>query len=118
MLREKKKIYYKKKINCNKENGVDAMGKMMVGIGFYKREQWPLLLASAVDSHILEKTYDEWLDVVDASIDKIKAHGVEPKLVDVDLEELISFCRKEGLQNDAGARSQFIAKMFGEQMNA
>ena len=94
------------------------MGKMMVGIGFYKREQWPLLLASAVDSHILEKTYDDWLDIVDASIDKIKAHGAEPKLVDVDIEELISFCGKEGLQNDAAARSKFIAKMFSEQMSA
>jgi hypothetical protein len=114
----RKKIYYKKQRNGSSDSGVDAMGKMMVGIGFYRREQWSLLLASAVDSHILEKTYDDWLDVVDASIDKIKAHGVEPKLVDVDIEELILFCRKEGLQNDAGARSKFVAKMFSEQMNA
>lgn len=94
------------------------MGKMMLGIGFYRREQWPLLLQSAVDSHVLEKTYDEWLDVVDASVDKIKAHGIEPKLVDVDIEELISFCKKEGLQNNARARSKFVAKLFSNKMNA
>ena len=92
------------------------MGKVMVGIGFYRREQWPLLLDAADDSHILEKTYDEWLDVVDTSIDAIKAHGVEPKLVDVDVEELISFCRKEGIRNDAEARAQYIAKIFRERI--
>jgi ribosomal protein L12E/L44/L45/RPP1/RPP2 len=92
------------------------MAKVMVGIGFYRREQWPLLLEAADDSHILEKTYDEWLDVVDTSIDAIKAHGLEPKLVDVDVDELISFCRKEGLRNNAGARSKFIAKIFGERI--
>lgn len=92
------------------------MGKVMVGIGFYRREQWPLLLASAVDADILEKTYDDWLDVVDTSIDTIKAHGLEPKLVDVDVDELISFCRKEGLRNNAGARSKYIAKIFGERI--
>ena len=92
------------------------MGKVMVGIGFYRREQWPLLLDAADDSHILEKTYDEWLDVVDTSIDAIKAHGLEPKLVDVDVDQLISFCRKEGIRNDAGARSKYIAKIFGERI--
>ena len=92
------------------------MGKVMVGIGFYRREQWPLLLDAADDSHILEKTYDEWLDVVDTSIDAIKAHGLEPKLVDVDVDQLISFCRKEGIRNDAEARSQYIAKIFRERI--
>ncbi len=90
------------------------MGTLIVGIGFYRREQWPLLVESAVDSHVLERTYDEWLDVVDASIEKIKAHGIEPELVNVDIEELLSFCSNEGLQNDASARSKFIAKKFGE----
>jgi hypothetical protein len=94
------------------------MGRMLVGIGFYKREQWPLLLESAVDSHMLEGTYDEWLDVVVSSIDKIKAHGIEPKLVHVDIEELSSFCKREGLKNNAQTRSQFIAKMFRERMDA
>jgi trans-aconitate methyltransferase len=92
------------------------MAKVMVGIGFYRREQWPLLIEAADDSHILEKTYDEWLDVVDTSIDAIKAHGLEPKLVDVDVDELISFCQQEGLRNNAGARSKYIAKIFGERI--
>lgn len=94
-----------------------AMEKMVVGIGFYKREQWPLLLENAIDSHVLEKTYDQWLDLVESSIEKIKAHGIEPRLVDVDIGELINFCKDHGLQNTAAARSKFIAKLLREKVN-
>jgi hypothetical protein len=37
------------------------MKDKVIGIGFYRREQWPLLLETATDAHILEKRYDEWL---------------------------------------------------------
>ncbi len=94
------------------------MAKMVVGIAFYKREQWPLLVEDAADSHVLEKTYDAWLDVVDESIEKIEAHGIEPKLVDVDIADLISFCRQQGLQNTASARSQYIGKLLREKVSS
>ena len=85
--------------------------KMVLGIGFYRREQWPLLIETAVDSHLLEKTYDDWMAVLDSSIEKIRASGLEPKLVDIDVEELLAFCKKEGLSNNAACRSKFIAKL-------
>jgi len=84
---------------------------MVLGIGFYRREQWPLLIETAVDSHLLEKTYDEWMEVLDSSIEKIRVAGLEPELVEIDVEELLSFCKKEGLPNNAATRSRFIAKL-------
>ncbi len=83
--------------------------KMVLGIGFYRREQWPRLIETAVDSHLLEKTYDDWMAVLDASIEKIRAGGLEPELVDIDVEELLAFCKKEGLPNNAACRSRFIS---------
>lgn len=90
-------------------DGFHMKKKMVLGIGFYRSEQWPLLLKTAADSHILEKTYDEWMEVLDSSIEKIRANGLEPELVEVDVEELLAFCKKEGLPNNASTRSRFIA---------
>lgn len=85
---------------------------MVVGIGFYKRDQWPLLLETAADSYILENTYDEWLDVLDSSLDKISAQGMEPEIIEVDVEGLLDFCNKCNIQNDAVTRSRYIAELF------
>jgi trans-aconitate methyltransferase len=86
------------------------MKKTVLGIGFYKREQWQRLRDTAADSDILEPTYDEWLDVLDSSIEKIRAHGLEPELVDVDVEELLAFCKRKKLPNTGQARARFVAE--------
>ncbi len=83
----------------------------MIGIGFYRREQWALLRETAVDAHLLEERYDDWLEVVDSAVTKIRDRGLEPKLVDVDVNELVAFCKKSGIPNNAEARSKFIAKL-------
>ncbi len=85
------------------------MKKRVLGIGFYRREQWPLLVKTAADSNLLGKTYDQWMEVLDSSIEKIRANGLEPQLVEVDVEELLAFCKKEGLLNNAATRSKFIS---------
>jgi truncated hemoglobin YjbI len=87
------------------------MKDKVVGIGYYRREQWLKLLETAADAHILEKTYDEWLEILDSSMGKIRRYGVEPELIYVDVDELLSFCKKKGLQNNASARSMFIAEL-------
>ncbi len=90
------------------------MKKMVVGIGFYRREQWQQLLDTAADADILEKTYDEWMDVLDSSLEKIRAHGIEPELVEVDVDELLAFCKERDLRNTAETRTKFIARTAAE----
>jgi trans-aconitate methyltransferase len=93
------------------EDGYFMKKKMVLGIGFYRREQWPLLLETAADSQLLEKTYDDWMAVLDASIEKIRANGLEPELVDVDVEELLAFCKEQKLPNNSASRARFIAEL-------
>jgi hypothetical protein len=90
------------------------MKDVMVGIGFYRREQWPLLRETAVDSHLLEETYDGWIEVVDTAVTKIRDRGLEPKLVTVDVLELLAYCKRRGIPNNAEARAKFIAKLAAE----
>jgi hypothetical protein len=90
------------------------MKEMMVGIGFYRREQWPLLRETALDSHLLEETYDGWIEAVDAAVTKIRDRGLEPKLLNVDVIELLAYCKGHGIPNNAEARAKFIAKLAAE----
>jgi endo-alpha-1,4-polygalactosaminidase (GH114 family) len=83
----------------------------VIGIGFYKREQWTRLLERASDSYRLESSYDEWLEVVTSSVEKIRAQGIKPVLVDVDIEELTDYCKKKGLENNGATRSMFVAEL-------
>ena len=88
-----------------------AMKNMVIGIAFYKREQWPLLLETAVDSLVLERTYDEWMEVLDVSVDKIREAGLEPELVEIDVNDLLAWCKKKKIKNDGKARSMFITEL-------
>lgn len=84
---------------------------MILGVGFYRREQWPLFLATAVDRTKLDDTYDEWLEGLKRSLIILMAEGADPVKVDVDVEELLAYCAEHGLENSGETRSQFIADL-------
>lgn len=88
--------------------------EMIIGVGFYRREQWPLFLATAVDKDNLEDTYDEWLEGLKRSLIILRAEGADPVKVDVDMEELLAYCAEHGLENSGKARSQFFAEMVSK----
>ncbi len=90
------------------------MKDMAIGIGFYRREQWQLLRETAVDAHLLAESYDDWIEVLDSAVTKISERGLEPRLIEVDLNDLLAYCRHHGVQNNAEARSKFISKLSSE----
>ncbi len=90
------------------------MKDMAIGIGFYRRDQWQLLRETAVDAHLLEESYDDWIEVLDSAVTKISARGLEPRLIEVDLNDLLAYCEHHGLPNNAEARARFISKLSSE----
>ena len=82
----------------------------VLGVGWYRPEQWALLLAESVDRAELESTHAEWLASAEASLDKIRAAGQNPVKIDIDVEEMIAWCSKQGMPLDGEARAQFIAE--------
>jgi hypothetical protein len=90
------------------------MKDMAIGIGFYRREQWQRLRETAVDAHLLEASYDDWIEVLDSAVTKITDRGLEPRLIEVDVNTLLAYCKQQGIPNNAEARSKFIAKLTSE----
>lgn len=87
--------------------------RSVIGVAWYRREQWELLRAMAADADSLEKTHEEWLAVAEKTLRKLRARGLELHKVDVDVTELAAWCQAQGRPLDGGARAEF-ARSCGE----
>jgi hypothetical protein len=81
----------------------------VLGVGWYRRDQWALLKAHSVDAATLEDSYDEWLAYAERTTGELRVRGFESRRVDIDVEEMIRWCKAEGRALDGKARARFIA---------
>jgi len=84
--------------------------RTVFGIGYYQREQWPMLLGSADDRHALENTSDEWMSSFEKGLKNMRAAGIEPLRIDVDVNDLLDWCKAKGLKNTSEFRAELIAE--------
>ncbi|MDP2923461.1 MAG: hypothetical protein Q8O30_07060 [Candidatus Omnitrophota bacterium] len=92
---------------------MDAKKKegIVVGVGYYSRQDWERFLASASDREKLEDTYDEWLELYHKTIRDMKAAGIEPRKVSFNLDELLEYCKKKRLKNNSEVRAKFFSEL-------
>jgi hypothetical protein len=95
----------------SKKNSSDRP-EQIFGIGFYRREQWPLLLETADDRKDLEDTYDEWVLNLKKSINNLRTLEKEPLKVDIDMAELLAWCKSRGKKNTGASRAEFITELL------
>jgi len=87
----------------------------VVGVGWYRREQWPLLRAEAVDPAKLEDTYDEWLRIGQKLVLDLATAGVTAKRVDVDVNHLVAWCHESARPLDAAARAEYVTRKLRDE---
>ena len=83
---------------------------IVLGLAWYRPEQWSLLRSLAVDSDKLEETYDEWLAVANKGLDDLRCKGISARKVDVDVRELSVWCKSRGCPFDAEARAGYVSE--------
>jgi len=83
--------------------------EVVVGVAWYRRQDWERLLQVSVDREELEDTYDEWAAAMPARMAEIEQAGIEAHKIDVALDELISWCHSNGRVVDGAARADFAA---------
>ena len=86
--------------------------EMVFGVGFYRKEQWPLLLETAEDRNELEDTYEEWELNLKKSVKNMHALGMKPLRVEIDINELLQWCKSRNLKNAGENRAEFITDML------
>lgn len=82
---------------------------VVTGIAWYRRDQWTRLRELASDADKLEESYDDWLAGAQTTLVQMGVAGVRAQRVDVDLDELVRWCRAEGRALDSAARAAFAA---------
>jgi hypothetical protein len=87
----------------------------MAVVVYYKPEQWPRLLEMSADRETLEPTYEEWESNVEQKARRLRENGVSLGRVDVDVDELLAWCKSEGRPVDGAARAAYVTNKLSEQ---
>ena len=94
------------------------MTDLRVGLANYSAEQWALLKRVADDPEALDDTYGEWLEQKDQALAQVDGLEGIVRLVDIDVAELMCWCRANGRALDGDARASFctekLREMYGE----
>ena len=90
----------------------------LVGIAWYRSDQWQRLRELSVDTETLEQTHQAWLTMATKTLDDLQKAGLRVQKVDVDVEELVSWCQERELPVDAQARARFVTETLEQQHRA
>ena len=78
------------------------------GVAWYRPEQWKRLRQVADDVNELEETYEEWLSLATQKIAELQAQGIQIEKVEIDINELLTYCNIRGLPVTAKSRAEFV----------
>ncbi|HYZ74036.1 MAG TPA: hypothetical protein VE641_13215 [Chthoniobacterales bacterium] len=82
---------------------------LIPAIATYKPEQWETFLASAADRDALESSWQQWNTSLQKLIADLEARNIHYVLVELDVDEINDFCRREGIPNNGQARSRLAS---------
>ena len=84
---------------------------MKTGVAWYKHEQWDRLLEISTDSDQLESNYEEWIEQAYQGFRDLSDSGLTVKIIHIDVEELLKWCRANNRPVDGTARSEYVAPL-------
>jgi hypothetical protein len=88
--------------------------RVVVGVAWYRPEQWQRIRDISSDTDYLEDTYEEWLHLAEQKLAELIAAGLSVEKVDIDSEQLIAWCNERGLDINGEARSSYTVERLRE----
>ena len=85
-----------------------------LAVAWYKPEQWSRLLEISADSDELETTHAEWLSLAEKALKNLTTQGLGVAKIEVDVEDLLSWCRERDLPINGENRSRYAAWLLEE----
>jgi Asp-tRNA(Asn)/Glu-tRNA(Gln) amidotransferase A subunit family amidase len=81
--------------------------RSILGVAWYKPEQWETLSNASVDKDDLEKTHAEWLTGAERAVKQLRQQGYQVVKVDVDIFDLMLWCESQKIPLDGEARIKY-----------
>lgn len=79
-----------------------------VGIAYYSREQYEILLKISDDVENMCDTWEEWQGKAIELMNRLSKQGVKVQKIEVYVHQLWYHCSQNGLKNTSATRSQYV----------
>jgi hypothetical protein len=85
-----------------------------MGVTWYHPELWDRLREIVEDKENFDKTYEESVLDSENKIKQLEAQGMRPVKVEVDVEEMLTWCSAQGLSVTPETRTKFMMTKLRE----
>ena len=92
----------------------ESQDQIVIGLAWYRPEQWLRVRDISSDADSLEGSYEEWLRSAEQKLEELSSSGLQVEKVDVHSEQLILWCNERGLEVNGQARSRYVAEKLQE----
>jgi hypothetical protein len=104
---QRRKIAWIIKKHRNKKN-------LVMGVTWYRPEQWHLLQEVVEDKENFDKTYEESRLDSENQMKQLESQGLRPVKVEVDVEEMLTWCSTQRLAITPETRTKFMMTKLRE----
>ncbi len=87
------------------------MQAQIVGMAWYKPENFDRLRSMFEDGNKLHRTYKEWFSAAESGRKKLEAQGHRVVCIDIDPNQFPEWCKANGMKLNAEARNKFSSLM-------
>jgi hypothetical protein len=84
--------------------------RMIVGITWYRRQDWDRLLRMFPDRKTMHDSFDDWLSEAENLERQMKASGVATERVIIDPDGLRAWCKARGVPANGKARATYTTQ--------
>ncbi len=84
--------------------------EVVLGIAWFRPDQWELLRSVSADPDVLEPTHGEWEKLARRTIQDLARQGILARKVDVDVKRIQAWCKAQQRPLDASARAAYAAE--------
>jgi hypothetical protein len=81
----------------------------VVGIAWFRADQWNRLRDVSSDRDHMEADYEDWRTNAEKQLAELRLQGLEVRKIHVDLDEFVAWCKSEKLGIDASSRSRYAS---------